>query len=206
MDEHSELAVDWFNGRRTPDTNQLLTASITGLDLGSDAVRMFRAVVESTCFGAKAIVERFIEQGILVKGLIGLGGVAKKSPFIMQMMADVMNMPIKIHKSEQTCALGAAMFAATVAGVYEKVEEIIDTKYNIKPAHKDKILGDSLLIDKFISLHIEFENGLHTNVKNQTAYILTCLDLVKKKTTIKSIIVVSPNVNAKPRTPPTAKK
>jgi L-ribulokinase len=58
-----------------------------------------------------------------VKGLIGMGGVAKKSPFIMQMMADVMNMPIRIHRSEQTCALGAAMFAATVAGIYNKVEE-----------------------------------------------------------------------------------
>ncbi len=140
IDEHSELAVDWFNGRRTPDANQLLTASITGLDLGSDAVRMFRAVVESTCFGAKAIVERFVEQGIPVKGLIGLGGVAKKSPFIMQMMADVMNMPIKIHKSEQTCALGAAMFAATVGGVYSKVEDAMkamgqgfDAEYHPNP-------------------------------------------------------------------------
>jgi len=120
---HSELAVDWFNGRRTPDANQLLTASITGLDLGSDAVHLFRAVVESTCFGAKAIVERFQEQGIPVKGLIGLGGVARKSPFVMQMMADVMNMPIRIHRSEQTCALGAAMFAATAAGIYNKVED-----------------------------------------------------------------------------------
>ncbi|WP_416441966.1 ribulokinase [Phnomibacter sp. MR] len=120
---HSELAVDWFNGRRTPDANQLLTASVTGLDLGSDAVHLFRAVVESTCFGAKAIVERFQEQGIPVKGLIGLGGVARKSPFVMQMMADVMNMPIRIHRSEQTCALGAAMFAATAAGIYDKVED-----------------------------------------------------------------------------------
>ena len=120
---HSELAVDWFNGRRTPDANQLLTASITGVDLGSDAVHLFRAVVESTCFGAKAIVERFQEQGIPVKGLIGLGGVARKSPFVMQMMADVMNMPIRIHRSEQTCALGAAMFAATAAGIYNKVED-----------------------------------------------------------------------------------
>jgi L-ribulokinase len=126
VDEHSELAVDWLNGRRTPDANQLLTASITGLDLGSDAVRIFRAVVESTCFGAKAIVERFVEQGIPVKGLIGLGGVAKKSPFIMQMMADVMNMPIRIHKSEQTCALGAAMFAATAAGIYSKVADAME--------------------------------------------------------------------------------
>ncbi len=126
IDEQSEYAVDWFNGRRTPDANQTLTASITGLALGSDAVSIFRAIVESTCFGAKAIVDRFIEQGVPVKGLIGLGGVAKKSPFIMQMMADVMNMPIRIHRSEQTCALGAAMFAATAAGIYEKVEDAMN--------------------------------------------------------------------------------
>ena len=123
VDADSELAVDWFNGRRTPDANQLLTASITGIDLGSDAVHLFRAVAEATCFGAKAIVERFIDQGIPVKGLIGLGGVAKKSPFVMQMMADVMNMPIRIHRSEQTCALGAAMFAATAAGIYTDVKQ-----------------------------------------------------------------------------------
>jgi L-ribulokinase len=123
VDEESECAVDWFNGRRTPDANQLLTASVSGLALGSDAVAVFRAIVESTCFGAKAIVDRFVEEGIPVKGLIGLGGVARKSPFIMQMMADIMNMPIRIHRSEQTCALGAAMFAATAAGLYKKVED-----------------------------------------------------------------------------------
>ncbi len=126
VDEDSELAVDWFNGRRTPDANQLLKAAVSGLNLGSDAVIIFRAIVEATCFGAKAIVERFISEGIPVKGLIGLGGVAKKSPFIMQMMADVMGMPIRIHRSEQTCALGAAMFAATVAGVYNKVEDAME--------------------------------------------------------------------------------
>ena len=122
-DEHSELALDWFNGRRTPDANQLLKGALSGLNLGTDAPRIFRAIAESTCFGAKAIVDRFKEQGVPVKGLIGIGGVAKKSPFIMQMMADVMGMPIRIHKSEQTCALGAAMFAATAAGIYDKVED-----------------------------------------------------------------------------------
>jgi len=121
--EDSELAIDWFNGRRTPDTSQILTASVTGIGLGSDAVRLFRAVAEATCFGAKAIVERFQEEGIPVNGLIGLGGVARKSPFVMQLMADVMNMPIRIHASDQTCALGAAMFAATAAGIYPNVEE-----------------------------------------------------------------------------------
>ncbi|HRH49870.1 MAG TPA: ribulokinase [Panacibacter sp.] len=123
LEENAELALDWMNGRRTPDANQELKGAFTGLSLGTDAPKMFRALVESTCYGAKAIVDRFNEQGVPVKGLIGLGGVAKKSPFIMQMMADIMNMPIRIHKSEQTCALGAAMFAATAAGIYEKVED-----------------------------------------------------------------------------------
>jgi L-ribulokinase len=123
VDENSILGVDWLNGRRTPDANQELKGSLTGLNLGSDAPGIFRAIVEATCFGAKAIVDRFNKEGVPVKGLIGMGGVAKKSPFIMQMMADVMNMPIRIHKSEQTCALGAAMFAATAAGIYHKVED-----------------------------------------------------------------------------------
>ena len=126
LSTQNELGIDWLNGRRTPDANQLLKGAIFGLNLGSDAPAIFRALVEATCFGAKRIVDRFNEQGIPVKGLIGLGGVAKKSPFIMQMMADVMNMPIKIHKSEQTCALGAAMFAATVAGLYPKVEDAME--------------------------------------------------------------------------------
>lgn len=123
VDENSELSIDWFNGRRTPDANQLLKGAINGLSLGSDAPRIFRALVEGTCFGAKKIVDRFITEGVPVKGLIGVGGVARKSPFIMQMMADTLRMPIKIHHSDQTCALGAAMFAATVAGIYPNVRE-----------------------------------------------------------------------------------
>jgi L-ribulokinase len=124
--EEDELAIDWLNGRRTPDASQLLKGAMTGLNLGSDAPRLFKAWVEATCFGAKAIVDRFNSEGVPVKGLIGLGGVARKSPYIMQVMADVMNMPLRIHKSEQTCALGAAMFGATAAGLYTKVEDAMN--------------------------------------------------------------------------------
>jgi len=117
-----EVALDWFNGRRTPDANQALKAAIYNLNLGTDAPRLFRALAEATCFGAKNIVDRFIAEGIPVEGIIGIGGVAKKSPYIMQMMADVLNMPIRIHQFSHTCALGAAMFAAVAAEIYPNVE------------------------------------------------------------------------------------
>jgi L-ribulokinase len=138
------IATDWLNGRRTPDANQLLKSGIIGLNLSTDAVMLFKTIVEATCFGAKAIVDRFIEEGVPIKGLIGLGGVAKKSAYIMQVMSDVMNMPIRIHKSEQTCALGAAMFAATAAGVYLKVDDAMiamgqgfDTTYYPNESNKE---------------------------------------------------------------------
>jgi len=122
LEEGDELALDWLNGRRTPDADQLLKGALSGLSLGSDAPRLFKAWVEATCFGARAIVDRIQSEGIPVKGLIGLGGVARKSPYIMQVMANVMNRSIRIHRSEQTCALGAAMFAATASGIYPSAE------------------------------------------------------------------------------------
>ena len=119
--ESGIIALDWMNGRRTPDANQLLKGAILGLNLGSDAPRIFRALVEATAFGAKKIVDRFISEGVKIDGIIALGGVAKKSPFVMQVVADVLNMSILVARSEQACALGAAMAAATVAGLYPTV-------------------------------------------------------------------------------------
>ncbi|MEJ1239454.1 ribulokinase [Chryseolinea sp. T2] len=123
LSDDDPVSVDWLNGRRTPDANQELSAAITGLTLGTSAPHLFKSWVEATCYGARAIVDRFNAEGVRVRGLIGMGGVARKSPYIMQTMANVMNMPIKIHRSEQTCAFGAAMFAATAAGLYPRVEE-----------------------------------------------------------------------------------
>lgn len=120
--ESGIVALDWMNGRRTPDANQALKGAILGLNLGSDAPLIFKALVEATCFGSKKIVDRFIDEGIPIHNVVALGGVAKKSPFVMQVMADVLNMPIKVAKSEQTPALGAAMLAAVASGIYPNVE------------------------------------------------------------------------------------
>ena len=120
-EESSILALDWMNGRRTPDANQELKGAIAGLTLGSDAPRIFRALVEATAFGSKMINERFISEGVRIDGIIALGGVAKKSSFVMQIVADVLNMPIKVVRSEQTCALGSAMAASVVAGIHKDI-------------------------------------------------------------------------------------
>ena len=120
--ESGIIALDWLNGRRTPDANQALTGGITGLNLGSDAPRIFRALVEATGFGAKKIVDRFESEGVPIKGVIALGGVAKKSPFVMQTVSDILNRNIKIARAEETCARGAAMFAAVAAGIHKDVE------------------------------------------------------------------------------------
>jgi L-ribulokinase len=119
----SLIATDWMHGRRTPDANLLLTGTISGLTLGTTAPHIFRTLVEATAFGSRAIVERFISEGIRIDQVIGIGGIALKSPFVMQILSDVLNMPIKVCKTDQACALGAAMFAATAAGIYPKIED-----------------------------------------------------------------------------------
>ncbi|WP_238808534.1 ribulokinase [Emticicia aquatica] len=118
VSENDPVATDWINGRRTPDANHELKAAFMGLNLGTDAIKIFKMIVEATAFGSKAIVNRFIEEGVPIKQVIAIGGVAKKSPFVMQTLSDVLNMPIKVASSDQACALGAAMNASVAAGVH----------------------------------------------------------------------------------------
>ncbi|MBT9395536.1 ribulokinase [Hymenobacter sp. NST-14] len=120
-DDSQVLALDWVNGRRTPDANQALKGALMNLTMGTDAPQIFRALVESICYGSRQIVERFEQEGIPIKQVIGLGGVAKKSGFLMQTLADVLNRPIKVAESDQAPALGAAMYAAVAAGIHPNV-------------------------------------------------------------------------------------
>lgn len=150
------LSVDWFNGRRTPDANAHLKGAIMGLTLGTDAPGIFRSLVESTAFGSRKIMERFKEEGIPIHGIIALGGVAKKSSFVMQTLADVLNVPIKVIRSENACALGAAMFAAVVGGVYNNVQEAqekmfsgYESEYIPKP---ENVLVYDKLYNKYLEL------------------------------------------------------
>ncbi|WP_242478998.1 ribulokinase [Hymenobacter lapidiphilus] len=116
------LALDWVNGRRTPDANHQLQGALRNLTMGSSAPEIFRALVEALCYGSRHILERFEQEGIVIRQIIGIGGVAKKSAYLMQMLADVLGRRIAVATSEQAPALGAAMYAAVAAGCYPSVE------------------------------------------------------------------------------------
>lgn len=121
LEQHSDshvLALDWFNGRRTPFANQHLKGAVVNMNLGTTAIDIFRCLVESTAFGAKAINDCFVDQGMKIKRIIAIGGISKKSAEIMQLCSDVMETEIAVVESDQCCALGAAIFAALAAGVY----------------------------------------------------------------------------------------
>ena len=121
LEEAVPIALDWVNGRRTPDANQELKAAFTGISLGTKAPHIFKALVNAICFGSKMIVDRFEDEGVKIDTVIGIGGVARKSPFIMQTLANVLNMPIKVAESDQAPALGAAIYAAVAGGIYDNV-------------------------------------------------------------------------------------
>lgn len=160
VSENDPIATDWINGRRTPDANHELKAAFEGLNLGTDAIKIFKMIVEATAFGSKAIVDRFIEEGVPIKQVIAIGGVAKKSPFVMQTLSDVLNMPIKVASSDQACALGAAMNASVAAGVYNNLQDAqkamgsgFDARYEPRAAYVEvyqKLYENYQKLGKFI--------------------------------------------------------
>ncbi|HKI45550.1 MAG TPA: ribulokinase [Balneolales bacterium] len=110
------LALDWNNGNRTILVDVRLTGLLLGQTLHTQPHEIYRALVEATAFGALAIIDRIEDNGVDVNEVINCGGLAVKNPLLMQIYADVMNRPMKISRSEQTPALGSAIFAAVAAG------------------------------------------------------------------------------------------
>lgn len=123
LSESLPIALDWINGRRTPDADQALKAAISNLSLGSRAPHIFKALIHAICFGSRKIVDRFEEEGVAIEQVIGIGGVARKSGYIMQTLANVLNRPIIVAESDYAPALGAAIYAAVAAGVFPGVQE-----------------------------------------------------------------------------------
>jgi L-ribulokinase len=114
--ESGLLALDWHNGNRTVLVDQRLTGLIVGMTLHTRPEEIYRALIEATAFGALTIIRRFEEFGIKIRDVVNCGGIAEKNPLVMQIYADVTGLEMKVARSGQTCALGAAMAGAVVAG------------------------------------------------------------------------------------------
>ena len=117
------VALDWFNGRRYPYNNDQASSAVCGLDLGVSAPALYRALVEATAYGQRRIVTGLTEHGIRIDRIVAVGGIAQKSPFVMQTLSDVLQRPITVSPVSQTCALGAAIYASVGAGLYANVEQ-----------------------------------------------------------------------------------
>jgi L-ribulokinase len=120
--ESGLLALDWNNGNRTILVDPLLTGVLIGQTLHSTPAEMYRAWIEATGFGGLMIIRRLEDYGVRVDEIVACGGIAEKSPLVMQIYADICNRPFKLSRSAQTCALGAAIMGAVVGGAHPSVE------------------------------------------------------------------------------------
>lgn len=125
---HGLLALDWNNGNRCILTDARLSGLLIGQTLHSQAHEIYRALIESTAFGALTIINRIAEYGVPINEVVNCGGLVNKNPILMQIYSDITGLPMKVSRSEQTCALGAAIFGAAAAGSessgYESIAEI----------------------------------------------------------------------------------
>jgi L-ribulokinase len=131
--ESGLLALDWNNGNRTILVDQRLTGLLLGQTLYTTPSEMYRALIEATAFGALTIINRFEEYGVKVKQIVNCGGIAEKQPAIMQIYADVTGRPMKVSRSAQTCALGAAIAGAVVAGGHKNYASAQKAMTGVKP-------------------------------------------------------------------------
>jgi L-ribulokinase len=131
--ESGMLALDWNNGNRTVLVDQRLTGLLMGQTLYTTSAEIYRALIEATAYGALTIINRFEEYGVKVKQVVNCGGIAEKSPLVMQIYADVTGLPMKVSRSAQTCALGAAIAGAVVAGAYPSCEAAQKKMTGLKP-------------------------------------------------------------------------
>ncbi len=110
------LALDWWNGNKTPFVDGGLTGALIGMTLNTKPEEIYRALIEATAFGTRRIVELYEKGGVQIEEVIASGGIAMKNEMLMQIYADVLGKKIKIAASDQAAALGSAIYAALAAG------------------------------------------------------------------------------------------
>ena len=175
------LALDWNNGNRTILVDQRLTGLLLGQTLHTKPEEIYRAIIEATAFGALTIINRFEEYGVKVSEIINCGGIAEKSPLVMQIYADVTGREMKVSRSAQSCALGAAIAAAVTAGGYKNFAEAQKAMCGIKKVTYKPVAENHAIYKRVYALykqiHDAFGSGTLVNVMKE---LLSIKDLCTK--------------------------
>jgi L-ribulokinase len=161
--EHGLLALDWWNGNRSVLVDVDLTGMLLGATLATKAEDIYRALIEATAYGTRMIIDAFQDSGVAVDEIVACGGLPERNKLLMQIYADVTGREIKVSASQQTPALGSAMFGAVAAGragggydsIYEAAQHMARLKdkiYTPIPAHKavyDEIYAEYVLLHDY---------------------------------------------------------
>ncbi len=171
--ESGLLALDWWNGNRSVLVDADLTGVMLGMTLLTRPEQMYRALVEATAYGTRKIIENFEKHGVPVEEFYAAGGIAEKSPAIMQIYADVIKRPIRISGSAQGPALGSAIFGAVAGGAYKSVSEAARKLGKLKDIVYTPIAENSAVYDKLYAeydvLHAYFGEGGNNVLKRLKA-------------------------------------
>jgi L-ribulokinase len=153
------LALDWNNGNRTILVDQRLTGLLLGQDLYTTRADIYRALIEATAFGARAIIERLKEYGVRIDQVVCTGGIAEKNPLLMQIYADVTGCVMEVAGSSQTCALGSAIAAAVLAGAHPDFASAETAMTSLKPESYKPMAENRAVYDQLYALYRELHDS-----------------------------------------------
>lgn len=166
--ESGLVALDWHNGNRTVLVDPLLTGLIVGEHLHTTPPEIYRALIEATAFGALKIIDRLEEFGVRVERVVNCGGIAEKSPLVMQIYADVTNRPMQVSRSAQTCALGAAIFGAVVGKAHASVAKAQSAMTGIKPVVYTPDPARALVYRRLYSIYTRLHDAFAQGGKGES--------------------------------------
>jgi len=167
--ESGLLALDWWNGCRSVLMDSDLSGLLVGATLRTRPHEIYRALIEATAFGTRKIIDAFTQTGVAIDALHACGGLAQKSPLLLQIYADVTGRPIRLAASEQTSALGAALYAAVAAGVHPDIHQaarrlVQPSRQTFRPVRKHQVVYDRLYAE-YSRLHDLFGRDTHGSMK-----------------------------------------
>ena len=177
--ESGLLALDWHNGNRTVLVDQRLSGLVLGLNLRSTPAEIYRTLIEATAFGARVIVERFEEFGVPVDRVVNCGGISVKNALVLQIYADVLRRPMYVARSAQTCALGAAVAGAVVAGAHLSFDAAVDAMTGVLEKHFAPDAGRAAVYDRLFAMYRRVHDayGVRASTDDLSDLMKTLLDL-----------------------------